>query len=396
MLALVHAMEISLRTWEDACLQKRLNYQLQRKWDIKPAYDCTGPFEHFEKFRKHLLRPEGAFDESRFIESCAPEVAQLRANVTLPLEIFQWARNSRRVFHVTAEVSELLRRTSVEGLKWKEIHFPFDSFAMTLEKPLVDDVGRVFTGIHFTMCLWRGKKTFLRRLWPRELEAYQALSAVQRQRLKDLLETNPKKLSDEVFRLNKLVARIPSMLAAYIVEEVDDATIEETATDLRVAPMRGNCLRTAADGTREVIYEDLDEGHILEKSFMLNVDRLAIGLAMYLQTLPSRSPHQSEWRPTPRMSLVDGKAITDEAQICTVSCSHRLTREERVYLGIEGERQERTACELRAHFRRGHWRRPPGYGHLPEAPKIVWVRPTLVRRDRVAPGSLPGGSETQL
>lgn len=55
---------------------------------------------------------------------------------------------------------------------------------------------------------------------------------------------------------------------------------------------------------------------------------------------------------------------------------------------------QRSYHELCAHFRRGHWRRPPGQGDDPTASKTVWVRPTLVRRDRLPEGALPGGSES--
>jgi len=120
--------------------------------------------------------------------------------------------------------------------------------------------------------------------------------------------------------------------------------------------------------------------------------RVVVGMCLYLKTLPSGSPHQSEWRPVPRSGLPDPKAISNEAQVCTVSSCYKLTTQERVMLGLEGTKQEKALYELSCHFRAGHWRRPPGMGSDPTAPKTVHVRPCIVRKDRLQEGELPGGS----
>lgn len=87
--------------------------------------------------------------------------------------------------------------------------------------------------------------------------------------------------------------------------------------------------------------------------------------------------------------------MTNDADVCTVSSIYRLTPEERKLIGDHAV-SRRGTVELCAHFRRGHWRRPPGKGDDPTAEKTVWVRPTLVCRDRLAAGSMPGGNRTDV
>ena len=112
--------------------------------------------------------------------------------------------------------------------------------------------------------------------------------------------------------------------------------------------------------------------------------------------LPVHSPHKSEWEPLSRKAQQDLSLVTREAEVCTISSCHKLTAKERAALGIDMKVGSVGGHEVRAHFRRGHWRRLPGYGDQPDAPKLVWVRPTLVRRDRLPRGALPGGAETIL
>ena len=119
--------------------------------------------------------------------------------------------------------------------------------------------------------------------------------------------------------------------------------------------------------------------------------RIALGLCIYLSTLPSTTPHRSEWQK--HRGERDRKAITDGAEICTVSSIFKLTTEEKE---IVRQMHGRATVELSAHFRRGHWRRPPGQGQNPKAMKTVWVRPCLVRKDKLEEGQIVGGAVTQL
>jgi hypothetical protein len=119
----------------------------------------------------------------------------------------------------------------------------------------------------------------------------------------------------------------------------------------------------------------------------------------YLSTLPPGSPYLSDWTAKSKSYLRnkrgarDPRSITDGARICTVSSSYVLSQAEQAVIG---RREQTGTYQVRPHFRRGHFRRRPGHGHDPAAPRVVWVRPTLVRADRLPPGGIPGGTEAVL
>ena len=123
--------------------------------------------------------------------------------------------------------------------------------------------------------------------------------------------------------------------------------------------------------------------------------RVVVGLVLYLKTLPADSRHVSPPTQPFRSGLPDRKVITNRWEVCNVTSVIPLTREERVFYGIEGnlEQQRQAKRELSCHFREGHWRRPPGKGDDPTAPRTVHVRPCIVRRDRLPKdGGLPAGA----
>ena len=88
------------------------------------------------------------------------------------------------------------------------------------------------------------------------------------------------------------------------------------------------------------------------------------------------------------------RLVTNEADICTVQSVCTLTDNERIiFRNISNGTK---SYEVSPHYRRGLWRRPPGKGNDLEAEKTVWVRPTLVRADRVLENTLPVGSQTTV
>ena len=78
----------------------------------------------------------------------------------------------------------------------------------------------------------------------------------------------------------------------------------------------------------------------------------------------------------------------------SISSQFTLTTDERVAFGLEGKERQRAFGEKCTHFRRGTWCRAPGTGDNPDAPRINWRRPTIVRADRLPENQLPGGALT--
>lgn len=127
---------------------------------------------------------------------------------------------------------------------------------------------------------------------------------------------------------------------------------------------------------------------------LLESTRLAAGLSLYLGmggTECARSA--ADWKPSVESGRLT-RAITSEAQVCEVASMHRLSTAE--VAAIEGVSGHGSGNLVSAYFRRGHWRKKPGQGADPLAPKTTWVRPTLVCRDRLPEAGLPVGAVTAL
>jgi len=131
--------------------------------------------------------------------------------------------------------------------------------------------------------------------------------------------------------------------------------------------------------------------------------RIIAGLSLYLKSLPTKKHKESD-RLQRSTIQADWQSVVNGADVCAVSSAHELSGEEHEnlklaiqdeQLALDAEAKGQT-YEVRAHYRRGHWRRAPGTANNPEAPKVIHVRPTLVRRDRLPDGTAPRGSETRL
>jgi hypothetical protein len=160
-------------------------------------------------------------------------------------------------------------------------------------------------------------------------------------------------------------------------EVVDTSSIKTSATDLAVQSYK-----------KLGVGSPLGPGEQIEE--WNSATRIVIGLLMYLSSLPSQSPHVSDWVP-PQRGTADPSAIYDGMEVCHVRSTHTLTTTERAVVD-----NGRTGRELAAHWRKGYWRRPLGKGNDPTAEKTVWIKPVLVREDRLEDGALPGGATTIL
>jgi hypothetical protein len=119
--------------------------------------------------------------------------------------------------------------------------------------------------------------------------------------------------------------------------------------------------------------------------------RIVFGLCQYVAA--ARTANATEvWRPVRKGSAKGHASITDEAEVCMVQSHHNFTVEEKAVIHGIICGGGNIAKQISAHFRIGHWRRPPGKGNDPSYPKTVWVRPTLVLRGDLEGPGLPGGS----
>jgi hypothetical protein len=267
--------------------------------------------------------------------------------------------------------------TSLKDIAWTDVPWPFDSFAISLETPIND---RRNNKIDFI-------------LLSRET-GYVAKEEVLSLRGLSSEYTNVKSIGVQTrLKINEEIRKKHWERP----KELIDQALSSTRNSFSIVSYI-NDLGLISDQHPGVEVKDSDQTIIepieehAEFDMML---RLVIGLCFYLKTLPPGSSHASDWikgkNPTK-----DKTAVINDAEICTVTSVYTLKPEERSMLDEVVRSGRPTTTELRAHFRRGYWRRMPGYGDDPNAPRIVHVIPCIVRKDRLPPGAAPSGTITQL
>jgi hypothetical protein len=121
--------------------------------------------------------------------------------------------------------------------------------------------------------------------------------------------------------------------------------------------------------------------------------RYALQLSIYLASLDPAKLHESLPNREYDVPFVDRKAATSLGQLFEISGDHFIRQD----VGeVEASELTRTGSARRAHWRRGHYRRPKGQGTDPSAKRSVWVRPTLVNAHRLPRGSVPGASASDV
>jgi len=371
-------LENALQMWEDRCwFYRKVNYFTQKTGQIpiRPQCPRVGPVAHSDSLRKHLLQacnPNATFELERYCG--VGELREFLIPQLLPYYLWQWTQCSRRIYHISAELQLFLRATALDGVTWGEVKMPFDSFAIQLNDPIKDPKSGQLYDVLFISKHEIQRSSLDLVLLNKKLEDYTAVTSTKRQSIEqDFRDRQWDKIGHWLKALN---ARHNECLA--------------TEININLDRMQGAAIEDYPEADAEK--DKVDHPHADVASLWEQTVRTLVGLCLYLRTLPVGSSHQSEWKPVHKtVGLLDAKCITREALICAVSSIHTITREERQILAqaVSGQ----GGYELRAHFRCGHWRRPPGLGLDPSAEKTVWVRPSWVRRDRLPKDGVPGGSE---
>ena len=393
----VARLEEALCMWEEHMWANSLLRQAAERVDntyaLERTLPLTGPVKHYRELRRHLLsiRSRAEFDKERFIR---PVTEEKTASVqdkdrdynkydvaagdgptqVLPGQLAAWMTASRRVFRLDPDLQALLGATSLKDVTLSDVRLPFESFALALDEP----IRCPFTGREFDLLLFstlsvmeEGVTEWAVTLFNRELQDWRPLAS--RAALeKKFRRGRYEEVGAELHRLNAHQRHL-RMLSMHIVRGDSQVAITEMLDFMEELPKQeGVAARTAW--------------------------QLIIGLAMYLRMLPADSPHRGSWTkadPDERLlGSLDHRAITDESEICTVTSLRRLSPEERT--AFLDYASGRGGYEVSAHFRIGYWHRPRGFGDDPTHPKTEWTNPTLVRRDRLPEGAVPGGSEVTV
>lgn len=351
----------------------KLPIQLPRKWQEFRKFllnAATTPFDIYN------ILPYTEMDE--FSLKRCPDSFHSLMDSKVPASLYRWNACSRRVFNISNDLKTLLENTDVADITVNDVPWPFETFVITCQDEASPN------GLCWLVKAIRTDPkqigNFSIQSFPTDYPANLSLSSLDRQAMLKLFKER---------KGEQLARRMVPYLDRWSSYQVGSfSTPCDISVNTLVEKHFGGTFKT--EGTELGGPIDADKT-LSELEKKLN---LAIGLSLYLTTITSSREHLSSWtKLSQTRRLPDPRAITNEADVCTVSCEHVLTPEDRDAFEGRGKREGHNT-ELCAHFRRGHWRKPPGKGNDPNAEKIVWVRPTLVRRDRLAEGQLPGGAQS--
>ena len=383
----INWLELMLCKWEDMWFIYAIT-DLVARMTGQMHISRASVLQHAKDFRDFLLRchqPDDNLKLENFLSPNANRPKWMDNGMTAWMDEFAksvvaWTISSRRIFRIDRQLQSLLQMTSLDKVTWGDIlPLPFASFAIELAIPYTDHIGR-----QFSFLLLRTVEGV--DCPPLQLQffgtagdgsVYKPLTTKERADVKALVDQRMgHQAGKEVVKFGHRVYGH----TGFTLIEFEPLGFDELIIDT------ADRLNNAGSHTDQWTPQSHQEWNVMFRAIA--------GLVLYLKTLPAGSPHISPPTKPFRSGLLDRKVITNRWEVCNVTSVIPLTREERIFYGIEGnqEEQRQAKYELSCHFREGHWRRPPGRGDDPTAPRTVHVRPCIVRRDRLPKdGGLPAG-----
>jgi len=270
-------------------------------------------------------------------------------------DLADWVFGSRRAFRVSPSLANMLLETDLPDFLPTQVKFVAPAFVVVLDEP-IKCLAKFQTEHDFFVFasyqMEEGDRAISIRSYSPGYDTYQGLTPLERARIKKPLQTG---------------GRISKKILSQLVERSRDTNY--TGFDLFCPD--------------DVPYNEIlnDESEEAEARALLF--RLCFGLNLYLQSArkgDSEKRHKVQSRSSDR-----GDSVVKRIELFELSVSEAFQRP-------AGSSNEATGREISPHFRRGFWRRRKGFGDDPEALKTEWVRPTWVRKDRIARGEQPIGS----
>lgn len=317
-------------------------------------------------------------------------MSRVSFNRVWPLMFWLWCRHSRRVYHMSEPLQLEFAHTEVTTNRTAlASYMPFDAFLLRFPIPYTwnfkdeqaDDLKEngymPFPTTHVGLLVTRVPESIsgsddpmlLTALIDERMLRYRSHGPAHRKKILSL--TKQGKHDKLLGTASKILRRQCKLFPGFTPEEA-----------LRIDP--AHCLLFSEElfWVTHLAFKDGHPFHLLAN------------FITYLHGLPSNAAARSDWMP------LEGRgthqmAATRDAQVCEVGSSFTYTDRE-----IDVMRENLVKgignSEMSAHFRRGHWRRARGTAHDPNAPKVIQVRPTVVRKDRLGKKTLPQGASVKI
>ncbi|MFA7314544.1 MAG: hypothetical protein WC025_01270 [Candidatus Magasanikbacteria bacterium] len=334
-------------------------------------------------FRNHLLRAATEEYNPIFSLNQKPTGTALETRWygcgLFARQLHEWNKKSRTVYQINDDLRVLLQATSFRSVTWGEIPWPFDSFVITLDKPVEIKKDVLTDTIVFSKY---GDTVLVFSFLPIGLAKYETLTDNQKERFFLMVKRGQETELTKMFMRciqKRLDADVCSYYTMINTGEIMNVRVSDTTKQVGWTNT-GGLLNSEYDpaGQTGLVCQELA---VMVASF-----------ALYLTTIP---PGQGT--PRPRNSLIppaikrnDPRLISVPSRICQLTSTFSLSSKEKEEIE-EAMRRERTGMIL-PHWRRGFFRRPNGLGHDPNAPRTIFVRATFVNKSHLPDGNLPGGA----
>jgi hypothetical protein len=382
----IQRLDGMLSLWEESMAGEYLMALMNEHMNIKtgqsdpnsPASVLAGPVTNYRGLRKHILsiRSFSEFDTSRFgklkrIGGVLKDVERADAlDGLFPALLAQWRLTSSRVYNPSEDLELILVGTKLGDLTWKDAELPLDSFGITLPTPI-------------------------------------RVAGMQVDNDFILVNSEP---GDEHAERYIGISVFPDSLVN--IRRTPQHVVQKAEADIKAGNITPQVLKLlqqmAENGDRRrysyVRISVNDEDKVIDtlraahKQGFEQPVQIVAGLCLYLSSLKKgRANLASSWTPSGihRARTIDERAITDESQICSVASEYVLTPELKTAI-----RQKyilrREGVEMPAGFVEAYYRRKKGTGHDPDAPRIEHVHSYSRGFDRLAEGTLPGGTQGKM
>ncbi len=366
-------LDQALRYWEDRCFIHRIMVMVKNLSPSNVPQPLFGALLNASQFRDELLH---VYDGSASIDISRYELPAYLAEgllARLPGAIHAWTRHSRRVYDLDPTLQAMLEQTPINNVRWNEVPWPFRAFAVTLGRPISVGMREYDTCIFSKSRYGSNRQSLLNFILLKSaLGQYAPLTLRERNNwlacFKQRKFKKFKRLHAEYFdRVDPLDDCIGTFIA--LRDNNGPAVVQSPASLIESGIAR----------------EDVEKAAVLLPMWE-NVFRVVVGLCLYLRSGQPSTRHPQLWLPNP--STPDPSAITNTAQVCRVTCSFTFDPAAvPPMVHVTGAPHEKCA-----HWREGHWRRK-WFGHDEDGfPRRTWIRPTLVRADRLGQGMIPTGS----
>lgn len=367
----IERLEQALTLWEDQCFSRRIESIRAKAYLDEVGYPVAGPLLYADHLRSHLFRSlNEEFDVEKFLGP--PGIYRhdaLGALFFIPPNLHSWVRCGRRIYHMTAEMQAMLAATSLHGTTWEDLKWPIQSFAITLDRPIIDDHERTYDCIlvtKYTECPFGPDyESIVINILSTDLGKYEPIKKSDKSEIKKAAERN------------NMQSGVMKRFARWVFRNME----VESGISLALRCDKGD---------ESIMYFLEGENIGIEKHHIgaaILAIRLVFGTILLLQTKEADRYFYSQGKKKSQKSKQERRLVTDEADLFLVSYEKFSTTKGRDLVRRLGE--SLSLRRLAYHKRDGYWRRPRGKGDNPNYPKTVWVKPTEINVDLKPDDGLP-------